>query len=86
MITLEKFRGEESEYLRENTEKYIAFQFQLRKKMIMMKESHSGETITYLVIFINSCRFMQTKLSNLVDNLPEINNKDCKTCIERKKY
>ena len=27
---------------------------------------------------------MQTKCSNLVDNLSEINNKDCKTCIERK--
>ena len=27
---------------------------------------------------------MQTKLYNLVDNLSEINNKDCKTCIERK--
>ena len=23
---------------------------------------------------------MQTKLSDLVDNLSEINNKDCKTC------
>ena len=28
---------------------------------------------------------MQSKLSNLVDNLSEINNKDCKTCMERKK-
>ena len=27
---------------------------------------------------------MQNKLSNLVDNLSEINNKECKTCIERK--
>ena len=27
---------------------------------------------------------MQNKLSDLVDNLSEINNKDCKTCIERK--
>ena len=27
---------------------------------------------------------MPSKLSNLVDNLSEINNKDCKTCIERK--
>ena len=27
---------------------------------------------------------MQSKLSNLVDNLSEINNKDCKTCLERK--
>ena len=27
---------------------------------------------------------MPGKLSNLVDNLSEINNKDCKTCMERK--
>ena len=27
---------------------------------------------------------MPSKLSNLVDSLSEINNKDCKTCIERK--
>ena len=26
---------------------------------------------------------MQSKLSDIVDNLSEINNKDCKTCIER---
>ena len=28
---------------------------------------------------------MQNKLSDLVDNLSEINNKDCKKCMERKK-
>ena len=27
---------------------------------------------------------MPSKLSDLVDNLSEINNKDCKTCIKRK--
>ena len=27
---------------------------------------------------------MPSKLSNVVDNLSEINNKDCKACIERK--
>ena len=27
---------------------------------------------------------MRSKLSDLVDNLSEINNKDCKTCMERK--
>ena len=27
---------------------------------------------------------MQSKLSDLVDNLSEINNKDCKTCMKRK--
>ena len=28
---------------------------------------------------------MTTSLSSLVDNLPEINTKDCKKCMERKK-
>ena len=27
---------------------------------------------------------MQSKLSDLVDNLSEINNKDCKKCVEKK--
>ena len=27
---------------------------------------------------------MQSKLSNFADNLSEINNKDCKKCMERK--
>ena len=35
-------------------------------------------------LHVDTCRFMPSKLSNLVDNLSEINNKDCKTCIERK--
>ena len=29
---------------------------------------------------------MQSKLSDLPDNLSEINNKDCKKCMERKKF
>ena len=29
---------------------------------------------------------MQSKLSDLVDNLSEINNKNCKTCIERENF
>ena len=35
--------------------------------------------------FIDSCRFMQTKLSDLVDNLSEINDKECKKCMEIKR-
>ena len=38
--------------------------------------------ITYKIKFIDTCR--SSKLSDLVDNLSEINNKDCKTCMERK--
>ena len=42
------------------------------------------KTITYKIKFVDTCRFMPSKLSDLVDNLCEINNKDCKTCTERK--
>ena len=66
------------ECLGENTEKYITFSVPIKK------EHDNGKTITYKIKFIDSCRFMPSKLSNLVDNLSEINNKDCKTCIERK--
>ena len=52
-----------------------------------IKEEHNNdETITYKIKFIDGCRFMPSNLPNLVDNLSEINNKDCKTSIERKKY
>ena len=51
----------------------LPFQYQLKK------EHDSSKTITYKIKFIDSCRFMQSKLSDLVDNLSEIKNKDCKT-------
>ena len=35
--------------------------------------------------FIDSCRFMQSKLSDLVDNLSEINDRECKKCMEIKR-
>ena len=43
------------------------------------------KTITYKIKFADTCRFMPSKVTDLVDNLSEINNKDWKTCIERKK-
>ena len=49
--------------LRENTEKYITFSVPLKK------ENDNGEIITYKLKFIDSYRFMQTSLSDLVDNL-----------------
>ena len=73
----EEFKGQ-FECLGENTEKYITFSVPIKK------EHDNDKTITYKIKFIDSCRFMPSKLSNLVDNLSEINNKDCKTCIERK--
>ena len=38
------------------------------------KDKNKVKTITYMIKFIDSCRFMQDSLSNLVDNLSEINN------------
>ena len=76
----EEFRGKDSECLGGNTEKYIGISVPVQTE----RDNDSGETITYKIKFIDTCRFMSSKLSNLVDNLSEINNKDCKTCIERK--
>ena len=76
----EELRGEEFECLGENTEKYICFSVPTKKE----HDNDSGEKITYKIKFIDSCRFMESKLSDLIDNLSEINKKDCKTWIERK--
>ena len=52
---------------------------------VSIKKVHDNDkTITYKIKFLDSCRFMRSKLSNLVDNVSEINIKDCKTCIEKK--
>ena len=74
----EEFKGK-FDCLGENKEKYITFSIPIRK------ENDDGKTITYKIKFINTSRFMQSKLSNLADNLSKINNKDCKKCMERKK-
>ena len=73
----EEFKGE-FECLGEKTEKYISFSVPIKK------EHDNDKTITYKIKFVDTCRFMPSKLSNLVDNLSEINNQDCKTCIEKK--
>ena len=73
----EEFKGE-LECLGEDTEKYISFSVPIKN------EHDNDKTITYKIKLVDICRFMPSKLSNLVDNLSEINNKDCKTCIERK--
>ena len=73
----EEFKGQ-FECLGENTEKYITL------SVPIIKEHDNGKTITYKINFLDSYRFMQSKLSDLVDNLSEINNKVCKTCMERK--
>ena len=59
-------------------EKYITFSAPL--KII----NENGKLITYKLKLIDSCTFMQASISNLTDNLSEINKKECKSCKERK--
>ena len=73
----EKFQGE-FECLGENKEKRITFSVSLKK------ENNNGKKITYKLKFIDSYRFMSTSLSNLVDNLSGVYDKECKKCMERK--
>ena len=75
---VEEFEGD-FECLGENTEKYITFSVPLKK------ENDNGKKITYKLKFIDSYRFMSTSLSNLVDNLSGVYDKECKKCMERKK-
>ena len=63
-----EFKGN-FECIGENTEKYITFSVPIKK------EHDNSKTATYKLKFIDSCRFMQDSLSNLVDNLSEIHNK-----------
>ena len=53
----EEFRGEDFECLGENTEKYISFSVPIKKE----RDNDSGETITYKIKFIDSCRFIPSK-------------------------
>ena len=73
----EEFKGE-LECLGGDTEKYISFSVPIKN------EHDNDKTITYKIKLVDICRLMPSKLSNLVDNLSEINYKDSKTCIERK--
>ena len=63
----EDFKGQ-FECLGENTEKYITFS-------VPIKEDDNSKKITYKLKFIDSYRFMQSNLSDLVDNLSEKDKK-----------
>ena len=75
----EVFKGQ-FECFGEFTKKHITFSEPIKKQ----HDNDNDKTITYKIKFIHTCGFIQSKLSNLVDNLSEINNKDCKTCMEKK--
>ena len=60
----------------------IYFSVPIKKKVI--NNNFDKKTITYKLKFIDSYRFMQNSLSELVDYTSEIfNSKECKSCIER---
>ena len=60
--------------LNENTEKYITFSVPIKKKI----ENKASIEINYKKKFIDSCRFMSTSLSKLIDNLSEgVHNTKC---------
>ena len=61
--------------LGDDTEKYITFKIPLKK------ENKVGKFMTYKLKFIDRFRFMNRSLSDLVDNLSEINKQEC---IKRK--
>ena len=68
--------------LGENTEKYIIFSVPLKKKI-----ENKNLEITYKIKFIDSCRFMSSSLSKLVDNLSEgIHNNKCADCKSNLDY
>ena len=69
--------------LGENTEKYITFSVPLKKKI----ENKASIEINYKIKFIDSCRFMSSLLSKLVDNLSEgIHNNKCSDCESNLDY
>ena len=45
----------------------------------------SIKKMIYKLKFSDSYRFMPTSLSNLVDNLSGVYDKECKKCMEREK-
>ena len=51
----------------------------------MPLKKENDEKIKYKLKFIDSYRFMSTSLSNLLDNLSGVYDKECKKCMERKK-
>ena len=48
-------------------------------------DNDNDKKIKYKLKFIDIYRFMSTSLSNLVDYLSGVYDKECKKCMERKK-
>ena len=77
-----KFGGQ-FECFGEKTEKYKTFSVPIKKKIRKVDKDGNEDmiTISYRIKFIGSTRFMESTLSNLVDNLAEGSYKiKCKDC------
>ena len=76
---VEEFKGE-LDCLGENMEKYITFSVPIKKKC------DDNKTITHKLRFIDSFRFMNVSLSDLVDNFSGriFNSIVCTKCMEKK--
>ena len=62
----------------DNMENYITFSVPIKKEL------NNGKTVTYKLKFIDSYRFMQSSLSDLVDNTSEIfKSEECISYSER---
>ena len=80
----EEFKGQ-FDCLGENTEKYITFSAPIKKEVGKKEEvdnSKKKKTITYKIKFIDSYRFIPSKLSDLIDKLSEINKKKIKSVCD----
>ena len=63
--------------------KYITFSVPVKKKITKKDKNgnHKITKISYKIKFIDSCRFLSTSLSNLVNNLFEgLHNNRCIDC------
>ena len=82
-----EFEGQ-FECIEENTKKYKNFSVSIEKEVIKIDkdDNESTVTISYPIKFIDNARFMETSLSNFVDNLTEGSHKircnDCDCFIE----
>ena len=61
-----------------NIEKDITFLVPIKKEL------DNSTSVKYKIKFINSFRFMSRKLSDLINNLSEINIEECRGCKEIK--
>ena len=52
----------------------------------MPLKKENDKKITYKLKFIDSYRFMSTSLSNLVDNLSGVYDKECNRCMETTEF